>query len=248
MRLKWLILVVALLTACATQPDRSYRQQTAIKDTAIAHGELGTGYYLQGQLAIALDEFNKAVATDPNYAAAHNGLGLVYAALGEDAKAEASFKKALSLDAKSPEVLNNYGSYLCSRNKYQESVPYFLEAVKDPLYSSPEFAYLNAGLCSISGNDFKSAKAYLQQAYQIDPLLHRAAYELARFSLQENDAMTARKYLQNALVAAPSAPVLWLGVKIERILGDKNAVASYELQLRKNYPDSPETKELLSGK
>jgi type IV pilus assembly protein PilF len=53
--------------------------------------------------------------------------------------------------------------------------------------------------------------------------------------------------LQNALIARPSAETLWLGIKIERALGDKDAVASYALQLRQEYPNSDQTRLLLSG-
>ncbi|NNG13883.1 MAG: type IV pilus biogenesis/stability protein PilW, partial [Gammaproteobacteria bacterium] len=33
---------------------------------------------------------------------------------------------------------------------------------------------------------------------------------------------------------------LWLGIQIERKMGDKDAVASYALSLRKQFPDSEE--------
>ena len=39
---------------------------------------------------------------------------------------------------------------------------------------------------------------------------------------------------------------LWLGIRAERILGDKNAIASYSLLLRNNFPDSEEARLLES--
>lgn len=236
------------LSACAMQPDKSYRQEIAKKDSARAHAELAQGYYSQGQMGIALEEFNAAIKSYPDYAEAYNGLGLVHAALGEDFKAETNFKKALSLSPNSSETQNNYGGFLCSRGRYDESIPYFLEAVKNPLYPSPEAAYLNAGICSLGKKDIKNAKSYFEKSYQIEPLTHRAAYELARMNFEEGNPQLARRYLQNSILTSPTAPMLWLGVLIERALGDKNAQASYELQLKKNYPESAETKALLSGK
>jgi type IV pilus assembly protein PilF len=38
-----------------------------------------------------------------------------------------------------------------------------------------------------------------------------------------------------------------LGVKIARTLGDRDAEASYALQLRQEYPNSEQTRLLLSG-
>jgi len=49
------------------------------------------------------------------------------------------------------------------------------------------------------------------------------------------------------LLAAPSPEVLWLGIKIERVLGDKDNEASYAIQLRKQYPNSAETQLLLNS-
>jgi type IV pilus assembly protein PilF len=53
--------------------------------------------------------------------------------------------------------------------------------------------------------------------------------------------------LQNALIASPGPETLWLGIKIARALGDKNSEASYALQLRQQYPNSDQTRMLLSG-
>lgn len=245
--MKKVMVLSLLLCACAMQPDKSYKQETAKRDSARAHAELATGYYAQNQMGIALEEFNLAIKNNPDYAEAYNGLGLVHAALGEDAKADINFKKALSLAPNSAETQNNYGGFLCSRGRYDESIPYFLEAVKNPLYPSPEAAYLNAGICSLGKKDYKNAKTYFENAYNIQPLTHRAGYELSKMYFEAQEYPKAKQYLQNALVAAPTAPVLWLGVRIERVLGDKDAQASYELQLRKNYPESPETKALLAG-
>lgn len=43
-------------------------------------------------------------------------------------------------------------------------------------------------------------------------------------------------------MAPSSARQLWLGIRLQRILGDKNKQASYELALRNLFPGSPEYK------
>jgi type IV pilus assembly protein PilF len=49
----------------------------------------------------------------------------------------------------------------------------------------------------------------------------------------------------------PNAPLtaeqLWLALRVERKLGDRSAEASYGFQLRRNFPDSPETQALKTG-
>ena len=58
--------------------------------------------------------------------------------------------------------------------------------------------------------------------------------------------MPARGFLSRYLDANRHTPKsLWLGIRIETELGDKNAVSSYALLLRNQYTDSEEA-ELLS--
>jgi type IV pilus assembly protein PilF len=235
-----IVLIALLLTACAAQ-------QAHDRQSAKVHTELGAGYFQRDQTSIALDEFTEATKIDPDYALAYNGLGLVYAKLGEDAKADANFKKSIQLEPGNPESRNNYGAFLCSRGRIDESIVQFNAAVKDPLYATPELAYTNAGICSLKKKDEKNAEAYFVKALQFQPLMHQAAYQLALIQFNRGEYEQARKSLVNALVSNPSAETLWLGVKIERRLKDKDAESSYALQLRRKYPDSEQTKALLSG-
>lgn len=241
------LIALLMLGACASQQPTNSGGESDLRERARIHTELGAGYYAQKQMGIALEEFSEAAKIDPSYALAQNGLGLVYAALGEDAKADASYKKALQLDPANSESRNNYGTFLCSRNRIDESITQFVEAVKNPLYATPGIAYLNAGVCSLRKNDTANAEVYLQKALQAQPLLHQAAYQLALIQFNRGKPELARNYLKNALVSDPTPEILWLGIRIERLLGDKDAEASYALLLRKKYPNSEQTKALLSG-
>lgn len=248
-KLGLIAVLLALTSACATpQQDNSGAYgETKQTQRARAHTDLGAAYYQQNKLEIALGEFNHAVQIDPTYAQAYNGLGLVYAALGEDAKADANFKKSVQTEPGNSESRNNYGSFLCGKKRYDESIVQFLEAVKNPLYSTPNLAYANAGICSARKNDIKNAEFYLNKALEINPLTHSAATQLAEIQFKRGDVSVAQKTLQNTLIASPSPQALWLGIKIERILGGRDNEASYALQLRQQFPDSEQTRLLLSG-
>jgi type IV pilus assembly protein PilF len=146
------------------------------------------------------------------------------------------------------EARNNYGSFLCSRNRIDESIAEFLAAVKNPLYATPAMAYTNAAICSMRKKDVVNAEVYLQQALEIEPLSQAAAYQLASIQFKRNDATSAKKTLQNVMFGQPGPEILWLAIQIERILGARDAEASYSLELRRKYPDSEQAKLLLSGK
>lgn len=242
-----LVLFIGLISGCVTQSNNPYNQVSSETNQARAHTELGAAYLQEGKYEIALEEFNIAIQKDAEYALAYNGIGMVNSALGENAKADAAFKKALQLKPNSSESHTNYGNFLCKTGRYDESIKHFLDAVKNPLYETPHIAYANAGICSIRNKDFVNAERYLTISLQIQPLMHPAAYHLANIQFNRGDAKTAKATLQNTLIAAPSPEVLWLGIKIERVLGDKDNEASYAIQLRKQYPNSAEAQLLMNS-
>jgi len=247
--LNWVVLISVGLfnVGCASQQQQG-KEQENLKARARAHTDLGAVYYQQRKLEIALEEFTEAARIDPNFGLAYNGLGLVHAELGQDDIADANFRKSILLEPTNSESHNNYGSFLCGRNRFDESIKEFLAAVKNPLYGTPAMAYTNAGICSLRKKDTINAEAYLQKALQIDPLSSVAAYPLASIQFKRSDAAAAKTTLQNVMLGRPSPEMLWLAIQIERALGEKDVEASYALQLRRQYPDSEQAKLLQSGK
>ncbi|MES2182294.1 MAG: tetratricopeptide repeat protein, partial [Pseudomonadota bacterium] len=151
-------------------------------------------------------------------------------------------RKSIQLEPNNSESHNNYGSFLCARNRIDDSIQEFLTAVKNPLYSTPALAYTNAGICSARKKDMVNAEAYFKKALQIDPLLGVAAYQLATLQFKRNDAAAAKVTLQNVMLGQPGPELLWLAIRIERAVGAKDAEASYVLQLRRRYPDSEQAR------
>src|SRR4029077_16661093 len=98
------------------------------------HTELGAAYYQRGNLGVALEELRIATTADPSYAPAHSLLGLVHMELHEESLAPQSFARALSLSRADGDINHNYGLFLCQTKREPESVKYFMQAVKNPLY------------------------------------------------------------------------------------------------------------------
>ena len=91
------ILIVALLAlaGCTTQTTKNGSEGN-VENRAKLHTELAAAYYAQGQMAIALDEFNKATQLDADYAPAYTGLGLVHAALKQDVADDARHEQEIA--------------------------------------------------------------------------------------------------------------------------------------------------------
>ncbi len=99
--------------------------------------------------------------------------------LREDAEAERDFKQALKLDPASSATKNNYGLFLCQRKRGAEGVRYLLDAIKNPRYATPDVAYKNAGLCSLSMGDKKAAEEFFLRALRLNPAQPQALFNMA---------------------------------------------------------------------
>ena len=212
------------------------------------HTELGSLYFQNGNLIVALEELTIAISINPNYAQAYSTRGLVLYYIKELESAEQDFQRALSLDDKDPDIINNYGWFLCQIGKERDSIAYFQRAIRNPLYQTPEVALLNAGACSIKIGDLVSAEDYVRKSLRFSRENPQALFQLATISYKLGNYDAAKKHLGDVVrLSDPGAEVLWLSLRVERRLGDRLAESSLAAQLRRKYPDSPEYQEFLKG-
>jgi type IV pilus assembly protein PilF len=237
-----LLLLPLVLAACTTTPGNTpLRSRHQPNDAAVANINLGVEYMRRGDYERALERFERARQADPNYPLVYNTLGVLYQRLGDFNRAEQFFKRALQLDANDSATLNNYGRFLCQRDRIQESEQIFLRAAANPLYESPEIPVTNAGTCALNNRRFEDAEKYFRRALELNPRIPAALLQMARLSYDQERYLPARAYLQRYLEVGRHTPEsLWLGIRIEGELGDKDAVSSYALLLRNNFPDSQE--------
>lgn len=220
------------------------------RNRAKIHTELGSMYFQAGNPGVALDELRIALSADSTYFQAYSVRGLVRLSLKEYDKAEDDFRQALNLAPNDPEVNNNYGWYLCETGKERQSIAYFLNALKSPLYETPDRAYTNAGTCAFKAGDFDGAQDYLLKALQLsrDGAVS-ARLQLAKIFYKRGNFEESRIYLAEALkmMEPPTADALWLGLRLERKQSNRAGEAGYASQLRGRYPTSSEYQEFLKG-
>jgi len=218
------------------------------RQRAEIHTELAAGYFERAQLNVALEELGVAERIDPTYARIYNLYGLVYTMLEDAPRAEQQFKRALELAPSDPDTRHNWGWYLCTHGRAKESIAEFELALRDPLYRTPEVALVNAGKCSVAIGDQAAAENYFRRALQLRPGDPMAAYNLALVTfrgarLAESRALMKMVMQQNS----PPPEALYLGMCVERKLGDRQSEQSYTTQLRNRYPDSAEARAIESG-
>ena len=247
--LKWLLFLTVLGAGILAGGYAAADEQTEARQRAQVHTDLGAAYFSAGQLGVALEELNVAIQADSGFAPAYSMLGLVYMSLRENDKAEENFRRSLSLSSADSDTNNNYGWFLCQRGRIDDSIRYFMAALKNPLYATPEKSYLNAGICARKKNDDVEAEEFLLKAVSLQPRQPQALFHLADINFNRGNYTESKKFInQFSRIAAPTPESLWLGMRIERRLGNRSDEASYGLQLRKAFPDSPEAQALRSGK
>jgi type IV pilus assembly protein PilF len=239
------ILLCFGLIACNQTTDGSgsaaVRPTAGTNDIAAVNLNLGVEYLRLGEYEKALSKLEKAREADENYPPTYNTLGVLYQRLGDKVKAEAYYQHALRLNSSDPPTLNNYGRFLCQEGRYDEAEATFLKAAQNPLYSTPEIALSNAGTCAMAQGNLDTAERYFRSALEKNPRVAVALLQMAQISYTNASYLSARAYLQRYLeIGKHTAKTLWLGINIERELGDKNLLASYELLLKNKYPQSKE--------
>lgn len=244
-------LVVGMLAGCQSNQTRDEGDATGQMGSLQDHGpadvyvDLAIAYLQQRQFQVAMHNARKAVMVAPRDSAAHNALALVHQALGQAAQAEQHFSEAVRLDPKNPFANNAFGSFLCGQKRYEEADRHFSQAIANPLNPQRWVPLTNAGACASSKGDSEAAELYWRRALQINPRFAPALKRMAQVSFDKQIYLSARAYLQRYLEVAPhTADTLWLGIQTERILGDKDQLASYELLLREGFPDSLEARNL----
>lgn len=203
--------------------------------------ELASNYFEMGQTAVALDEVKQALAADPGYADAFNLRGLIFMRLSEFPQAEDSFRRALALRGNDPNLLHNYGWLMCQQQKYAEADQQFARAIANPAYSARSKTLMARGLCQSGAGQFADAEQSLLKAYELDAGNPVVGYHLASLLLRRNELTRAQFYIRRLNNSELSnSESLWLGIKIERAIGDTVAMRQLADQLRKRFPESRE--------
>ena len=97
------------------------------------------------------------------------------------------------------------------------------------------------GLCQSEAGQLAEAEQSLLKAYELDASNPIVGYHLASLLFRRNELTKSQFYirrLNNGQFA--NSESLWLGIKVERALGDSVAMRQLAEQLRKRFPDSRE--------
>lgn len=258
-------LVFALMTGlamvgCTTDPARpttsaeiqrpaADRPATSEAESrAKIHTDLGRAYYSSGRFGTALDEARYALDYDSSYAPAYDLNAQVLMALGDVAAAKTNFERAARLAPGDPEINNSYGWFLCVQQQYDAGLARLAMAARNPYNNAVTRPLTNSGLCLVAQGKDVEAEDYFRRAIAADPSNIQALLNLAAIAYRRKNYEGAHAYLNTAHQrGVASAESLWLGVRVERLRGDRDSEASYASQLKSRFPTSAEYQKLIEG-
>lgn len=239
-----LVLAALVLSACASQAPTQFESDP--HEAARLNAQLGAQYLRNDRLQLAKNKLDKALQQNPDNADAHAIYGLLSMRLNEPDAAREHFETALDLRPRDPQILNNFGTFLCGEGDYQAGIERFLQAAENPLYGTPAYAYANAGRCARQAGDVDAAREHLRHALDLDRNMATALFDLTRLELDRGRARRAQEYIERYHeVATPAPESLWLAIRVDRALGNERAASEHGERLLRDFPDSRQADRFL---
>jgi type IV pilus assembly protein PilF len=248
----WRYLVLAVLCSligCASNVPSTATNNDLVTESdepdsrtrARRHLTLAVLYFNDGKTTIALDALKQSIAADPTWFEAFNLRGLIYMRLNDIPLAEESFRRALALNPKAATVQHNYGRMLCKQSRISEAVSLFGSALANPAYGERAKTWMTQGECQLEAGLRDAAEVSFLKSYELDAGNPFTGYNLALLLYQRGEFLRSQFYtrrLNNSESA--NAESLWLGIRVERKLGHRDAVEQLSAQLKKRFPQSRE--------
>ncbi len=240
---------LTLLSACSTTTtvteSRDTRPASEPADPerrARVRLELAGLYFGRGQNSTALDEIKTALAAKADMFEAYHLRGLVFASMGDARQAEENFLRAMQLAPSDGNTMHSYGWFLCQERRFQESETQFERALAQPPYRDGMRTLLAQGVCQARAGRWAEAERTLSRSYELDPSNPVTAFNLSEVLLRRGELERARFYVRriNAVPDQVSSQSLWLAARIDRRLGNFDALQDHGRQLRDRFPQSPE--------
>ena len=156
----------------------------------LAHHNLGTALYQNGQIDEAINQYRAAILVEPDNAAAHYDLGTALALKGQTIEAISELQESIRLKPDDAESHKNLGTAFGRAGQMDEAISQYREAVK----LKPNDAGFRYDLGTALGmnGQIDEAIVQFQEAIQLKPDFVQAKHNLAHALQIKNASMMNR--------------------------------------------------------
>ncbi len=143
----------------------------------IAHEHLAQELYKQGNPALAIEHYKKALEINPYYAESYNNRGIVYSKLDRWQEAIKDFSQAIRIKPDYVDAIYNRGIAFGNLGRWQEAIKDFSQAIR----IKPDLtdAYNNLGIIMNAQGNYKEAIEQLERVVRLQPDAARPCNDLA---------------------------------------------------------------------
>ena len=251
------VVAACLVSACAVPGSATAPQaipgsaaEAEVHRLAVTRLQLAALHFEEGRAEVALGEVAQALQVHPRYVDAYNLKGWIHMSLQDFKAANDSFVQALALRPGDADTLYNLGWLQCQQKQFALADRNLEAALSAPRSSGQSVSriWLAKGVCLRQAGQMDAAMHALEKAHEIEPGSPAVAYNFADMLYAQGNAERARFYVRRINNGQwASAASLWLGIKVERSLGDRIAMRQLADQLHKRFPDSKEWQRFERG-
>ncbi len=248
--LRWsaILLFFGLLSGCVTVSEDETGDSFDNVQAAEARVTLGLNYMQQGQWQRARENLELAMQYAPDYYRSLIGMAYYLQNVGSDDEAEGLYKKALRYSPDNGDVLNNYGVFLCRKERYDDAQNAFSKAIKQPYYYQVAASYENAAFCELKAGNRETAIYKFEKALANEPTRPKTLLQLADIKIEDDKYNQARLHLFafNKRYGYQPTSLLML-IQLEAKAGRQIEVDRYGELLATMYPDSEQYQRYIAN-
>ena len=239
-----LFILAALLSGCVST-ETNEPKKWAPEERAEAHVNLGMKYLRENQFETAEQEFDAAIATNPNSDTAHHAKGLLLARKGDNLQASSYFEKAVQLNPDNYRAVNDYAIDLCQQGQTTKGIEQLVGVEQITANDQVLGTQLGLGVCYQKAGEIEKANQYLRSVLNQSPYIPQALLPMAEVSYAQKQYLSARGFLERYFgTGALSEKSLFLAANVEIELGDEIKANQYRRELQRQYPGSPNNAKL----
>ena len=174
------------------------RHSHSLSTSKSARLELGLAYLEQGNRPKAYENLVLAQQQAPLNYRSYLALAYYYQTINNAQQTEQAYKRALSIAPNNGDVLNNWGTYLCSQGDYVAADKQFNKALQQPQYLQVANSYENAGLCAQKNKEVIQAHHYFQKALNNNPHQLRSFVHLITIDIENKNVNQALTHIEQS--------------------------------------------------
>ena len=163
-------------------------------EDARAQSLLATMYFGRQDYAQAIDHYDRAVASDPDFSPAYNQLGYAHRFLDQFPESERAFRKYIDLIPNDPNPYDSYAELLMRMGRFEESIAQYRKALDlDPNFVASYIGIANDQIFMGRSEESRKTLAKLKEIARNDGERRQALTWTAAAWLHEGKTAEAKK-------------------------------------------------------